>query len=163
MFLQERFVHLEVYLRPLAGRKGRCKMEMCSCRNTRVLALPTPPGACQPSGETSRLFAKCSWRNTIDGFWLDQSTARGSRLVGLSWRRSLCGGAFSLGRWGGGEREVFLQEHFVVLRGSVDQAVYAKWRSVPEGTLWKTHIHGPGLVRINHSIVGDAVHYYPSK
>ena len=130
-------------------------MEMCSRRNTRVLGLPTPPDRVNPSGGTSRLFCEVFRAEHIDGFgWISRRLGGAGWVVGLSSHRSLCEGHL-ISEMGWGEREVFLQEHFVVLRGSIDPAVYAKWRSVPEGTLWKTHIHGPGLVRINRSIVGS--------
>jgi hypothetical protein len=57
------------------------------------------------------------------------------------------------------EREVFLQERFVVLYGDDLVDKRAKWRSVPEGTLWKTHIRRRRLVSINSIVIGDSLHF----
>jgi hypothetical protein len=50
----------------------------------------------------------------IDGFgWISRRLGGAGWVVGLSSRRSLCGGHLVSEDGVGGEREVFLQEHFV--------------------------------------------------
>jgi len=145
MFLQERFLHLAVYGRPLAGCIGRCKMEMCSWRNTRVLGLPTPPDRVNPSGGTSRLFLRSVPGGTHWRFWLDQSTARGSRLGGAALLASeSLRGAFSLGNGVGRARSVpagtFRRFAWVDWSGSLCKMEKCSWRNTVENSYSRSKI-----------------------
>jgi hypothetical protein len=156
MFLQERFLHsCSVLEAPSWGVKDVAKWRCVPEGTLAYLASRLPLIVLIRRAEPVVFFCEVFLAEHIDGFgWISRRLGGAGWVVRLSSHRSLCEGHL-VSEMGWGEREVFLQEHFVVLRGSIDPTVYAKWRSVPEGTLWKTHIHGPGLARINRSIVGS--------